>query len=75
MTKEGIFSLCRALKKLKRLSLVATEISTDVVSEILLSLQNLEWLDISYSSLTESDFKMVEKLKIYNKNIEIIAQT
>ena len=60
---------------MKRLSLVATEISTDVVSEILLSLQNLEWLDISYSSLTESDFKMVEKLKIYNKNIEIIAQT
>lgn len=61
-------SICKTCLKLKRLSLVATEITTDTVSEILLGLQKLEWLDISYSALSEADIKMVEKLKVYNKN-------
>ena len=60
--------------KLRRLSLVGTELSTDIVSEILLALQTLEWLDISYSTLNKDDLSKVEKLKIFNKNIEIVSQ-
>lgn len=55
MTKEGILAICRNSINLRRLNLVGTELSTDIVSEILLGLQKLEWLDISYSNLTEND--------------------
>lgn len=39
--KEGFLAICRNCIKLKRLSLVANEVTTDIVSELLLGLQRL----------------------------------
>lgn len=66
-------AICRNCVKLKRLSLVANEVTTDIVSELLLGLQRLEWLDISYTGLNQADMEKVEKLKIFNKGVEIVA--
>lgn len=57
--KEGFLALCRNCVKLKRLSLVANEVTTDIVSELLLGLQKLEWLDISYTGLSLLDLEKV----------------
>lgn len=72
MTKEGFLAICRNCVKLKRLSVVANEISTEVVTEILLGLKDLEWLDLSYCNLTKADMEKIEKLKIFNKDLNII---
>ncbi len=72
MTKEGFLAICRNCSKLKRLSVVANEISTEVVTEILLGLKDLQWLDLSYCKLTKSDIEKIEKLKIFNKDLNII---
>lgn len=41
MKTEGFLSICRNCIKLKRLSVVANEISTEVVTEMLLGLKDL----------------------------------
>lgn len=74
LAKDGFVGLTKNYANLKRLSLVATDISTDIVTEILLGLDKLEWLDISYSGLTASDQEKIEKLKIFNKSIDIVCQ-
>lgn len=43
--------------------------TTDIISEILLGLQKLEWLDISYTNLSQSDLEKVEKLRVFNKAV------
>jgi Leucine-rich repeat (LRR) protein len=72
MTKDGFLAICRNCIWLKRLSVVANEISTEVVTEILLGLKKLEWLDLSYCQLTKDDMEKIEKLKIFNKDLNII---
>ena len=72
MTKEGFLAICRNCTKLKRLSVVANEITTEVVTEILLGLKDLQWLDLSYCNLTRNDIEKIEKLKIFNKDLNII---
>ena len=72
MTKDGFLAICRNCTKLRRLSLVANEISTEVVTEILLGLKDLEWLDLSYCNLKKPDIEKIEKLKIFNKDLIII---
>jgi hypothetical protein len=59
MTKEGFLAICRNCTKLKRLSLVANEITTEVVTEILLGLKDLVWLDLSYCNITKSDMEKI----------------
>lgn len=55
MKKDGFLSICRNCTKLKRFSVVANEISTEVVTEILLGLKDLQWLDLSYCQLNRGD--------------------
>jgi len=38
----------------------------------LLGLKELEWLDLSYCKLTKDDMEKIEKLKIFNKDLNII---
>ena len=59
MTKDGFLAICRNCTKLKRLSVVANEISTEVVTEILLGLKELEWLDLSYCHLNKDDMEKI----------------
>lgn len=47
--------------------------STEIISEILLGLKDLKWLDISYCNLSKLDLEKVEKLKIFNQNLTIIT--
>ena len=54
-TKEGFLAICKNCTKLKRLSVVANEITTEVVTEILLGLKDLQWLDLSYCNLNKND--------------------
>jgi precorrin-6B methylase 2 len=71
-TKEGFLAICKNCTKLKRLSVVANEITTEVVTEILLGLKDLQWLDLSYCGLGKNDREKIEKLKIFNKDLEIV---
>ena len=70
-TKEGFLEICKNCVRLKRLSVVANEITTEVVTEILLALKDLQWLDLSYCNFKEEQREKIEKLKIFNQKLEI----
>jgi hypothetical protein len=44
-----------------------------VVTEILLGLKYLEWLDLSYCKLSASDIEKIEILKQFNKDLIIVV--
>ena len=64
--------MIRNCKKLKRLSLVSNELSPDTIFEIMDALPALEWLDVSYCGFNGEEWEQVEKLKIFNKNLELV---
>ena len=51
--------------------MVANDITTEVVTEILLALKDLQWLDLSYCNFKEEQREKIEKLKIFNQKLEI----
>jgi|JI9StandDraft_1071089.scaffolds.fasta_scaffold1928462_1 hypothetical protein len=59
MKKDGFLAICRNCIKLKRFSVVANDITTEVVTEMLLGLKDLEWLDLSYCQLTKGDIEKI----------------
>ena len=59
INKEGLLLICKNCTKMRRLSLVANKISTEVVTEILLGLKDLEWLDLSYCNLLRDDIEKI----------------
>lgn len=73
ITKEGCLPIARNLGKLKRLSLGKNELSTDVIFELIMYLNELEWLDVSFSDLTDLDVDRVQRLCSSNTKLQIIT--
>lgn len=51
---------------------MSNELSPDLIFEILDGIPGLEWLDISYCGFNDEDWEKIEKLKMFNKKLELV---